>query len=350
MSMPAHEGLLAPSDIADLAGVSRAAVSNWRKRMSDFPEPTEGTASKPLFAAKDIEAWLTAHPEKRKPGNSADSSTRAWEARLWGVANLFRGHVDVHDFGELFLRTAGEFVDGRPSLASRNVSQRSLDELRDALETIPRADLPAAIDGLLERTSRALGKAGGETGFVGSRTSTLLASLAADVDGGTLYDPACGIGVALLQALDMGATPDRLVGNEINATAAEIAADDNARQTTEGAEDGRWLAFRAVDLLPTDTAIKVAVGPGTPSAEGPGVTTTAGGHGGRHPDMRVLHGHGVVCVDPQQTCRMEVDVRRGFLVLHHVTSSDHALTQQLSAQHLFSDCLHRHDSGRGRHG
>lgn len=245
MNMPAHEGLLAPSDIADLAGVSRAAVSNWRKRMSDFPEPTEGTASKPLFAAKDIEAWLTAHPEKRKPGNSADSSTRAWEARLWGVANLFRGHVDVHDFGELFLRTAGEFVDGRPSLASRNVSQRSLDELRDALETIPRADLPAAIDGLLERTSRALGKAGGETGFVGSRTSTLLASLAADVDGGTLYDPACGIGVALLQALDMGATPDRLVGNEINATAAEIAL---GRAALRGVD----LELRITDVLRND--------------------------------------------------------------------------------------------------
>lgn len=245
MNMPAHEGLLAPSDIADLAGVSRAAVSNWRKRLSDFPEPTEGTASKPLFAAKDIEAWLTAHPDKRKPDNSADSTTRAWESRLWGVANLFRGHVDVRDFGELFLRTAVEFVDGRPSLASRNVSQRSLDELRDALETIPRADLPAAIDGLLERTSRALGKAGGETGFVGSRTSTLLASLAADADAGTLYDPACGIGVALLQALDMGATPDRLVGDEINATAAEIAL---GRAAMRGVD----LELRITDVLRND--------------------------------------------------------------------------------------------------
>lgn len=243
--MPAHEGLLAPSDIADLAGVSRAAVSNWRKRMSDFPEPTEGSASKPLFAAKDVEAWLTAHPDKRKPDTSADSSTRAWESRLWGVANLFRGHVDVHDFGELFLRTAVEFLDGRPSFASRNVSQRSLDELRDALESIPREDLPAAIDGLLERTSRALGKAGGETGFVGSRTSTLLASLAAVVDGGTLYDPACGIGVALLQALDMGATPDRLVGDEINAAAAEIAL---GRAMLRGVD----LKLRITDVLRND--------------------------------------------------------------------------------------------------
>ncbi|WP_144761823.1 N-6 DNA methylase [Curtobacterium sp. 9128] len=245
MIVPVQEGLLAPSDIADLAGVSRAAVSNWRKRMSDFPEPTEGSANKPLFAAKDVEAWLSAHPDKRKSDTSANSSTRVWESRLWGVANLFRGHVDVHDFGELFLRTAVELLEGRPSFATRNVSQRSLEDLRDVLETIPRADVPAAIDGLLERTSRALGKAGGETGFVGSRTSTLLASLAADVDGGALYDPACGIGVALLQALDMGATPDRLVGNEINATAAEIALSRAALRDVD-------LELRISDVLRND--------------------------------------------------------------------------------------------------
>jgi len=64
------------------------------------------------------------------------------------------------------------------------------------------------------------------------------------------------------------------------ATAAEIAADDAARQTTEGADDGRWIVFRAADPLPTDTAIKVAIGPDTPSAEGPGVSTAASSHSG----------------------------------------------------------------------
>lgn len=245
MTTPALEGLLAPSDIADLAGVSRAAVSNWRKRMNDFPQPTAGTASKPLFAAKEVEAWLTAHPEKRKPEVSDDPSARVWESRLWGVANLFRGHVDVHDFGELFLRTAVELLDGRPSHGSLGVDQRSLDELRDVLSSIPREDLPAAIDGLLERTSRSLGKASGETGFVGSRTSTLLASLAARSGGGTLYDPACGIGVALLKALDMGATPERLVGNEVNETAAEIAL---GRAALRGVD----LELRIADVLRQD--------------------------------------------------------------------------------------------------
>jgi len=245
MTTPAHEGLLAPSDIADLAGVSRAAVSNWRKRMGDFPRPAGGTDSKPLFAAADVEAWLLTHPEKRKSNASAGSIARVWESRLWGVANLFRGHVGADSFGELVLRTSVELIEGRPSYASRDIDQRSVDELRDALASVPRENLPDAIDALLERTSRSLGKAAGETGFVGSRTSTLLASLAAAVDGGTLYDPACGIGVALLQSLRLGATPDRVVGHEINPMAAEITL---GRAALRGVD----LEVRIADVLRHD--------------------------------------------------------------------------------------------------
>jgi hypothetical protein len=219
----AGEGLLAPSDIADLAGVSRAAVSNWRKRMTDFPQPTGGSADKPLFAASDVEAWLATHPTKKKAASGSTSEMKFWETRLWGVANLFRGRTSLHSLDEVFVETAVDLIEGRPSRASHQIQQSSVDELREVLGSIPRGDLAQAIDGVLERTSRALGKSAGEHGFVGSRTSTLLASLAADLDGGTLYDPACGVGVALLQSVDMGARPDRIVGDEINIAAAGIA-------------------------------------------------------------------------------------------------------------------------------
>lgn len=223
MTTPTHEGLLAPSDIADLAGVSRAAVSNWRKRMTDFPQPAGGSPSKPLFAAADIDSWLSTHPEKRKNSATAESSKRAWESRLWGLANHFRGQVSAHELGGLFLRVAVDILEERPSRVSTNVDQRAIDDLRYALESVPREELPSAIDAFLGRTTRALGKAAGETGFVGSRTSYLLASLAAASNRGTLYDPACGVGVALLQALEMGARPERVLGHEINETAASIA-------------------------------------------------------------------------------------------------------------------------------
>ncbi|MEU0881917.1 N-6 DNA methylase [Lentzea sp. NPDC005914] len=45
-------------DIARLADVGRAAVSNWRRRFEDFPAPVGGTASSPLYLLRDVEAWL----------------------------------------------------------------------------------------------------------------------------------------------------------------------------------------------------------------------------------------------------------------------------------------------------
>ncbi len=59
------------------------------------------------------------------------------------------------------------------------------------------------------------------------------------------------------------------------ATAAEVQADKAVSRLASQAGDGRWLAFRSVELLPGDSAITVTIGPGTPSDEGPLTTTAA---------------------------------------------------------------------------
>ncbi|KND44397.1 MULTISPECIES: N-6 DNA methylase [Streptomyces] len=46
------------ADIARLAGVGRAAVSNWRRRHADFPKPVGGTETSPAFALGEVEEWL----------------------------------------------------------------------------------------------------------------------------------------------------------------------------------------------------------------------------------------------------------------------------------------------------
>jgi hypothetical protein len=245
MTLQPGGGLLAPSDIADLAGVSRAAVSNWRKRMTDFPQPAGGTTNKPLFAASEVEGWLTAHPDKKRVESMKTSAAKEWDSQLWGVANLFRGHTSVHAIGEIFVQTAVDLIEERPSYASSDIRQTSVDQLREVLAGIPRAELANVIDGVLERTSRSLGRSAGEYGFVGSRTSSLLASLASGLDGGTLYDPACGIGVALLGAAEMGARKNRIVGDEINVAAAEIA---RGRAILRGIN----LEIRTADVLHDD--------------------------------------------------------------------------------------------------
>ncbi|MBQ0913746.1 SAM-dependent methyltransferase, partial [Streptomyces sp. RM99] len=47
--------------IARLAGVGRAAVSNWRRRHPDFPQPVGGTETSPSFALAEVEGWLRTH-------------------------------------------------------------------------------------------------------------------------------------------------------------------------------------------------------------------------------------------------------------------------------------------------
>ncbi|MET9440886.1 N-6 DNA methylase [Streptomyces sp. NPDC006610] len=60
--------------IARLAGVGRAAVSNWRRRHADFPKPVGGTETSPAFPLAEVEAWL------RKQGKLAEVPLRE---RVW---------------------------------------------------------------------------------------------------------------------------------------------------------------------------------------------------------------------------------------------------------------------------
>ena len=84
---------------------------------------------------------------------------------------------------------------------------------------------------------------------------------------------------AVLDTIDVKADGKR---REIRlATDAEVAADEQVRSSVGRLADRRWLAFRPVDPLPKDAAISVDVGPGTPSAEGAGVSVTATSFTGR---------------------------------------------------------------------
>lgn len=55
---------------------------------------------------------------------------------------------------------------------------------------------------------------------------------------------------------------------------SEIERHDVVSQMVAQAEEGRWLAFVPLSPLPPDAPVKVSIGPGTPSAEGPLTTTT----------------------------------------------------------------------------
>jgi type I restriction enzyme M protein len=76
--------------IAEIAGVGRSAVSNWRKRHADFPAPKVQTPSGALFDLREVEDWLI---EQGKISERAPAS-----ARLWGLADAARGIWSPEDF------------------------------------------------------------------------------------------------------------------------------------------------------------------------------------------------------------------------------------------------------------
>lgn len=54
--------LVGIQEIAEMAGVTRAAVANWRTRFKEFPAPVADLASGPVFQRSDVRRWL----KKRK--------------------------------------------------------------------------------------------------------------------------------------------------------------------------------------------------------------------------------------------------------------------------------------------
>ncbi|GGZ24045.1 type II restriction endonuclease subunit M [Streptomyces inusitatus] len=56
--MPENASEVTAAGIARLAGVGRAAVSNWRRRHPDFPKPVGGTETSPSFPLTKVEQWL----------------------------------------------------------------------------------------------------------------------------------------------------------------------------------------------------------------------------------------------------------------------------------------------------
>src|SRR5215469_14780226 len=46
------------AEVARIAGVGRAAVSNWRRRHDSFPAPVGGSDTSPQFSLTEVERWL----------------------------------------------------------------------------------------------------------------------------------------------------------------------------------------------------------------------------------------------------------------------------------------------------
>ncbi|GAB3652777.1 N-6 DNA methylase [Actinocorallia lasiicapitis] len=168
------------ADIARLTGFGRAAVSNWRRRYDDFPQPVGGTASSPQFALADVEEWLV------RQGKTVEVSA---EERLW---QQIRSTFDdlslaqaVADLGERLLGSGdGPFAAELAGLAREKGAAETFEFL---------------LDRFVEAHARRVATTPRET-------ARLMAELT-EVAGASVLDPSCGIGTLLTTALDHGAGP-----------------------------------------------------------------------------------------------------------------------------------------------
>lgn len=202
-----HDPTVNAGDIARLAGVGRAAVSNWRRRHDDFPRPVGGTTNQPLFSLPQVEAWL------RRYGKSYQVSLgdRVWQ-RLRAAGDLRLGEL-VAEAGTL-LTTGRSALD--PELAGLVTELAERHDPLTAYEFL--------CERYLEAHSRSLSVTREETAelmvrLVGAGGSA--AGEAGTAGGGTLFDPACGVGTLLLAA-GPAAPAGRRLGQELNATSARI--------------------------------------------------------------------------------------------------------------------------------
>lgn len=74
------------SNLAALLGKDAATISNWRRRLADFPAPVTGGRS-PQFALLAIDDWYSARPTTAATGNESPIQS-ATSATLWNWSLL----------------------------------------------------------------------------------------------------------------------------------------------------------------------------------------------------------------------------------------------------------------------
>ncbi|MBB4774446.1 N-6 DNA methylase [Actinomadura livida] len=231
-----NDATVTAADIARLAAVGRAAVSNWRRRHDDFPQPVGGTAVSPTFSLAEVEAWL------RGQGKLADSPVRerVWQT-LRGAAYGDVELADVLTFAGAFLlylrADPGHWRD-LSSAPDEKIAEALPGAVRAHTDLLPDA-LPADPVPLVRALSQLVDELGVAETFEFLRTRYLehhsrrvyltpepVVRLMLDLGGParTLLDPACGTGAYLGMANDRFKDVEELLGQEIDDTTARMSA------------------------------------------------------------------------------------------------------------------------------
>ncbi|MFE1955534.1 N-6 DNA methylase [Streptomyces sp. NPDC059524] len=271
--------------IARLAGVGRAAVSNWRRRHADFPKPVGGTETSPSFALAEVEDWL------RAQGKLAEVPLRerVWQqlaghpagpvtALLHAGATLLLVHDRPTEWLALSATADDEVLAEGLSVSLEGVLTPRFGHATERAVATPRpTDLRPSIP-LLRGTAELATELGARRAFAfllgrhldaNPRQYTLtppgpaalMAALAGPTGpegGGTVLDPACGTGALLHAARGHGTGPARrLYGQDASPELAALTALRLALDGREAPDAAPTVRTAAADTLRADALADV---------------------------------------------------------------------------------------------
>ncbi|WP_425245593.1 N-6 DNA methylase [Streptomyces sp. NEAU-NA10] len=258
--MPQTSAQVTAAEISRIAGVTRATVSNWRRRHDDFPAPSGGTDSSPLYDLQSVRAWLASrgHASAASPSEELRTTLRLHGQGGGGTSDLLLLVLAAAALAPQDLTAATRLPDA-------DLVARAQREAAAAADAVPAADAVRFGTGdaaVLRALYACVRDEGGQAalGVLAEReledsaasgayaTPAPLADLLAHLVPGSparVLDPACGSGTLLAAAARRGAR--ELYGQDTLPVQARRSAVSLMLMTPEAT-----VTVRAADSLRAD--------------------------------------------------------------------------------------------------
>ncbi|MET7766210.1 N-6 DNA methylase [Streptomyces sp. NPDC005336] len=208
------------AEISRIAGVTRATVSNWRRRHDDFPAPSAGTEASPLYDLTAVQAWLRGrgHTSTASPTEELRTALRLLGPGSGVAARLFplvaaASRRTPEELAELTAvpddqliaqaeKTAGELPAAVPEAEPVRYGPDDAGAVRALLGCVREAGAQAAVDVLAERE---LDEGAASGVYQTPEGLALLMARLLPAGASRVLDPACGSGTLLAAAARQGA-------------------------------------------------------------------------------------------------------------------------------------------------